>query len=74
MKKKIVVLMLCTFLLAGCGKSIPTLKDGSQAVVSLKKGNISVDDLYNEIKDKVELLEEDVQWTFDDKEDLTMEC
>ena len=51
MKKKIVVLMLCTFLLAGCGKSIPTLKDGSQAVVSLKKGNISVDDLYNEIKD-----------------------
>ena len=50
MKKKIVVLMLCTFLLAGCGKSIPTLKDGSQAVVSLKKGNISVDDLYNEIK------------------------
>lgn len=30
--------------------------------------------VYNEIKDKVELLEEDVQWTFDDKEDLTMEC
>ena len=30
--------------------------------------------VYNEIKDKVELLEEDVRWTFDDKEDLTMEC
>lgn len=51
MKKKILVLMLCLFLVAGCGKTIPKLKDGSEAIVSLEKDNISVDDLYNEIKD-----------------------
>ena len=51
MKKKIVLLMLCVILVSGCGKKIPTLKDGSQAVASLEKGKISVDDLYAEIKD-----------------------
>ncbi len=51
MKKKIALLALCSLLVAGCGKTIPTLKDGSQAVVTLEKGNISVDDLYEEIKD-----------------------
>ena len=38
-------------LVAGCGKTIPKLKDGSEAVVTLKKGNISANELYSEIKD-----------------------
>lgn len=50
MKNKIVLLSICCLLLAGCG-TIPTLKDGSEAVVTLDKGEISVDDLYSEIKD-----------------------
>ena len=51
MKKKIILLSLCLVLVTGCGKSIPKLKDGSEVVVSLEKSKISVDDLYNEIKD-----------------------
>ena len=30
--------------------------------------------VYNEIKDKVDLLEEDVPWTFDKNGDITMSC
>ena len=30
--------------------------------------------VYNEIKDKVDLLEEDVPWTFDENGDITMSC
>lgn len=50
MKKKILVLSLCVFFLAGCGK-IPVLKNGEEAVVTFEKGEaISVDDLYAEMK------------------------
>ncbi len=51
MKKKIIVLGACMLLVAGCGKTIPKLKDGSEAVVTFKKGNISANELYNEVKD-----------------------
>ena len=51
MKKKVILLGACLLLVAGCGKTIPKLKDGSEAIVTLKKGNISADELYKEIKD-----------------------
>lgn len=51
MKKKILVLGLCTFILCGCGKTIPTLENGEEAVVTFANGDkISVQDLYNDIK------------------------
>ena len=51
MKKKIVVLGLCTFMLCGCGKTVPTLNDGEQAIVSFNNGNgVSINELYNELK------------------------
>lgn len=52
MKKKIIVLSLCTLLLAGCNNKIIELKDGEEVITSLKDGkNISVKELYNELKD-----------------------
>lgn len=52
MKKKIAILGVCTLLLCGCGKTIPTLSNGDQAVVTFENGDkISVNDLYKEIKD-----------------------
>lgn len=52
MKKKFIVLGACTLLLCGCGKTIPTLSNGDEAVVSFSNGDkISVNDLYKEIKD-----------------------
>ena len=51
MKKKLILLGLCTFMVCGCGKTIPTLSDGSQAVVSFNNGNsISINDFYNDLK------------------------
>ncbi len=51
MKKKIIVLGLCSLMLCGCGKTIPTLTNGEEAVVKFENGDmISVDDLYKEIK------------------------
>lgn len=49
--KKILILMLITVTLVGCGK-IPTLENGQEAVVTLEEGSISADSLYKEIKDK----------------------
>ena len=49
MKRKIFLIILSAFLLAGCGK-IPTLKNGEQAVVSFADGGISANELYEEIK------------------------
>ncbi len=53
MKKKIILSMLCLFLLCGCGK-IPKLKNGEEAVITFakdgKKHKISADDLYQELK------------------------
>ena len=51
MKKKIIVLSLCTLLLAGCSKKSIELKDGEQVITSLKNGRtISVKELYEELK------------------------
>jgi len=51
MKKKILLVALMAVLLCGCGKA--KLSDGKDAVVSFKKGeSISVDSLYDEMKDR----------------------
>ena len=50
MKKKILILGVCSLLLCGCGK-IPTLSNGDEAVVTFKDGEmISANDFYEEIK------------------------
>ncbi|MBQ9834053.1 MAG: peptidylprolyl isomerase [Bacilli bacterium] len=49
MKRKLFLLSLSLFLLAGCGE-IPKLKNGEDAVVSFKDGGISTNELYEEIK------------------------
>ena len=55
MKKKLFLLTLSLFLVAGCGK-IPKLKNGEEAVVTFKNGDkISADDLYKELKDSYAL-------------------
>ena len=52
MKKKILLVALMAVLLCGCGK-VSKLSDGTDAVVSFKKGeSISVDSLYDEMKDR----------------------
>ncbi len=57
MKKKIIILSACLFVLSGCGTKIPTLKNGQEAVVTFKDGKqmISVDDLYANVKDSYAL-------------------
>lgn len=49
--KKIFVITTLLVCVVGCGK-IPTLKNGEDAVVSLDKGGVSVNTLYNTLKDK----------------------
>jgi len=55
--QKIIALGACTLLLCGCGKTIPTLSDGSQAVVNFKEGTeaISANDLYTKMKENYAL-------------------
>lgn len=48
---KLLILGLVLFTVVGCGK-VPTLKNGEEAVTTLKEGNISADQLYSEIKTK----------------------
>jgi len=48
---KFIILMLIATTLAGCGK-IPTLENGEEAVATLNKGAVSVNDLYKVIKEK----------------------
>lgn len=51
MKKKVIGLAAMLLLVAGCGK-VPKLENGKDAVVSFNNGEkISVDDLYEEMKD-----------------------
>jgi len=55
MKKKIFALVATVLLLSGCGK-IPTLENGQEAIVTINEGlDISINDLYNELKDTVGL-------------------
>lgn len=56
MKKKIIILGICLVLISGCGKKIPTLSNGEEAVVTFKNGDkISVNDLYGQIKNTLGL-------------------
>ena len=48
------VSMTVLLLATGCGK-VPKLKNGEEAVVTLKGSDISVDTLYNQIKEKYAL-------------------
>ena len=51
MKKKAFYLLAIALLSSGCGK-IPTLENGQEAIVTFENGDkISVDDLYEEVKD-----------------------
>ena len=51
MKKKICALAMAALVMTGCGE-IPKLENGQDAVVTFKNGDkISVDALYEEIKD-----------------------
>ncbi len=49
MKKIIICSLLVLLLLTGCGK-VPKLQNGQDAVANLKDGGISVDDLYEKMK------------------------
>lgn len=49
MKKLVISMLIVLLVTTGCGK-IPKLENGQEAVVSLKEGMISVDDLYEEMK------------------------
>ena len=49
MKKVIISILIVLLLVTGCGK-VPKLQDGKEAVVNLKNGGISVDDLYHKMK------------------------
>lgn len=66
MKKKIFICFLAVSLLAtGCGK-VSQLENGQDAVVTLSSGDISVDNLYEEMKDKyalsvlIEMMDKDI--------------
>jgi foldase protein PrsA len=54
MKKKAIVLSMCVLLTAGCGaKTTPKLENGDEAITTLSDDRkISVDDLYNKMKDQ----------------------
>lgn len=54
MKKKIAVLALAVLLVGGCGK-VPKLENGQEAVVTIKDGGISADQLYKELKNSLGL-------------------
>lgn len=52
MKKKILLVVAAVILLTGCGKTIPKLSNGDEAVVSFSDGSmISVNELYEKLKD-----------------------
>ncbi len=56
MKRKFIVLGLCTLMACGCGKTIPTLENGEEAVVTFENGEkISINDLYNNVKNNYAL-------------------
>ncbi len=51
MKKKIILAVMMVTLLTGCGKTIPKLENGQEAVAKFSDGSmISIDDLYGEMK------------------------
>lgn len=54
MKKLIVSMLVMLLLITSCGK-VPVLSNGEEAVITLDDGAISVDDLYQEMKNKYAL-------------------
>ena len=54
MKKKVILVALVSLLLCGCSKQVAKLSNGEEALVTFNKEklSISVDDLYNTLKDK----------------------
>ena len=56
MKKKIIILGLCLLLVAGCGRRIPTLQNGEEAIIEFKNGKmVSVDAFYERLKNDMGL-------------------
>lgn len=54
MKKKLICILAVLLLVTSCGK-VPKLKNGDEAVVTMKDGDISVEKLYSEMKEKYAL-------------------
>lgn len=55
-KRKLLLVVIAILVLCGCEKTIPKLSNGSEAVVSFSNGDkISVDDLYEKIKNSYAL-------------------
>lgn len=54
MKKVLIVTLAVLLLLTGC-RQVPKLENGQEAVVSMKNGGISVDELYDKMKDQYAL-------------------
>lgn len=54
MKKKLICILAVLLLVTSCGK-VPKLKNGDEAVVTTKDGDISVEELYSEMKEKYAL-------------------
>ena len=50
MKKFLVFICIVLLLVTGCGK-VPKLSNGEDAVITSSNGDISVNELYNEVKD-----------------------
>lgn len=51
MKKKLLVVVMASVMLTGCGKTIPKLSNGEEAIVNFKNGDkISVNEVWNEVK------------------------
>ena len=83
MKKYLISTLIVLFLVTGC-KSIPKLENGKEMVVNLTEGGISVDDLYDEMKERYALnilldmidnkiLEEKYDETDDEKSYITLQ-
>lgn len=50
------VLGICTLMVCSCGKTIPTLENGEQAIVTFENGSmISINELYNDLKNNYAL-------------------
>lgn len=54
MKKLLISMLLVLLLVTSCGK-VPVLENGQEAIMTSKTGDISVDDLYEEVKSKYAL-------------------
>ena len=56
MKKKLMIIAMAALTLTGCGKSIPKLENGQEAMVEYADGTkISVDEVWEEVKNQYAL-------------------